>query len=326
VVDNASTSESASYLASEWPEIDILPRVDGNYTAANNLGAKKAFTDGAEMVVISNMDVFYDKDWLKNLVKAALNNKEAIFQSKILLYPEDKDFAKAKINSLGNKIHYLGFGFTTAYGEEDSLNSDMEISGYPSGTSFIIGKDVFEKLEGYDEDLYMYHDDLDIGWKAHLMGVKMYLVNDSKIYHKYEFSRSIRMLYYMERNRFLVVFTYYHYFTLLAIFPFLFFHDILMWLYAFTNGWGLIKLKASFYLINPLNILKVYKKRKHWQKKRLVKDSEIIDGISGKLLFSEVGNSFLDRIANPIMDLCWQIIKIVVKFYNYEPKHNNSKL
>ena len=46
IVDNASSAESLSYLKNLYPEAVILPREDGNYCAANNLGMKQAINDG----------------------------------------------------------------------------------------------------------------------------------------------------------------------------------------------------------------------------------------------------------------------------------------
>ena len=65
----------------------------------------------------------------------------------------------------------------------------------------------------------MYHDDLEMGWKAKLAGYKIVLAPKSVCYHKYEFSRSIKMVYYMERNRLITHFSFYELTSILAILP-----------------------------------------------------------------------------------------------------------
>ena len=68
------------------------------------------------------------------------------------------------------------------------------------GSSFAVKKAVLDKIGGYNEEYYMYHDDLEMGWKAKLAGYKIVLAPKSVCYHKYGFSRSIKMVYYMKRT------------------------------------------------------------------------------------------------------------------------------
>ncbi|MBT4722661.1 glycosyltransferase, partial [Candidatus Falkowbacteria bacterium] len=110
IVDNASTESSLNYLESHFKDAKVLPRPDGNFSAANNLGAQKAIEDECEIIIALNMDVVLDEDWLKNLVEQVESNKEGIYQSKMLLHSN-----KELVNSEGNLFHYLGFGFTDGY-------------------------------------------------------------------------------------------------------------------------------------------------------------------------------------------------------------------
>src|SRR6056297_1001122 len=64
IVDNASSEESRRYIRNHYPEAIIVPRPDGNYSAANNAGIKKAGEDGCRYMVIANMDTRFDPDWL----------------------------------------------------------------------------------------------------------------------------------------------------------------------------------------------------------------------------------------------------------------------
>lgn len=79
---------------------------------------------------------------------------------------------------------------------------------------------MFTKIGGYNEEYYMYHDDLEISLKVKLAGYKIILAPRSVIYHQYEFSRSTKMIYYMERNRYLTIMTFYPaYLVFLIILP-----------------------------------------------------------------------------------------------------------
>ncbi len=329
IIDNCSLND-CEYVKINYPEAKCISRSDGNYAAANNLGIKMAAVDGCEYFVIANMDVKFDPNWLSELVKAIESDSEiGIAQSKILKYPKnDEEWKKPKINSLGNIVHFLGFGFTSGYNEVDNPPNPLkspqpplykgggeeypEINGYASGCSFIVKKEVIGKIGGYNEEYYMYHDDLELGWKTRLAGYKIILAPESIVYHKYEFSRSVKMLYYMERNRHLVIFTYYRLPTIILILPALVIMDLGMLLYSIINGWFFTKLKICFYFLNPVSWLKILKERKILKKLRAKKDSEIIKDFSGEIIFQEIANPVLKYIVNPALNIYWLAVKKII--------------
>ncbi|HTX86713.1 MAG TPA: glycosyltransferase family 2 protein [Candidatus Nanoarchaeia archaeon] len=313
VVDNVSSAESAAYLRENFSEAKIIPRPDGNYAAANNAGIAAARADGAEVFVIANMDMVFEPDWLKELI-AALDSGEkiGIAQSKILLYSADGK--TKKINTLGNAINFLGFGFTTGYKENDREISGLpEIKGYASGGSCAIKQEVLDKIGGYNEEYYMYHDDLEIGWKTKIAGYKIVLAPKSVCYHKYEFSRSIKMVYYMERNRLLAVFSFYEFTSILAIIPALIFMELGQLFFALIKGWLTEKLKADDYFLRAPNWDKIMAARKKVKIFRVKKDRDIVDDFAGEILFQEIDNPVLKYFANPFFKRYWDLAKKVIK-------------
>jgi len=313
IVDNASSPETRQYLKQVYPEAQILPRDDGNYSAANNAGAKRAIADGCQYLAIANLDTKFEKNWLAELVIAIESDSTiGIAQSKILLYPQVEE-KKIKINSLGNIIHFLGFGYTSDYKEPDrEINGLIEIPGYASGCSFIIKSEIFEKINGYDEEYYMYHDDMEMGWKTKLAGWKIVLAPKSIIYHKYEFARSILMVYYMERNRYLVMFHNYRLATIILLLPAIILMEGGMIFYSIISGWFKVKMKVDYYFLKLSSWQKIIAKRKKIKILRKKKDREIIKGFSGRVLFQEINNPLLKYLANPFFNIYWQLIKKII--------------
>jgi GT2 family glycosyltransferase len=319
IVDNCSSDKSINFLKKFAPAA-VVPRGDGNYAAANNAGIKKARELGCELFVLANMDTVFDESWLSELVKTVISNeKNGIAQSKILLYVQKMDSRfrgndkKEIVNSLGNHLHYLGFGFTDGYGLPDrAIEGYPEIAGYASGCSFIIKKEVIDVIGGYNEDYYMYHDDIELGWKAKLAGYKIVLAPKSVVYHKYEFSRSIQMLYYMERNRYIAVLTFYELKTLLLILPALIAMDLGMLVFSIFNKWFKIKISVYGYFLHPSTWRKISAERKMVKKVRKVRDAEIINNFVGKVEFQEIDNPVLKYFANPIFNFYFAIIKKIL--------------
>jgi len=315
IVDNATTPESAKYLRDNYPEAIILSRSDGNYAAANNLGFRQATSDGCQYLVTVNMDTEMRSDWLSELVSALDNNAQVgIAQSKILLYPKnDADREQPKINSLGNVIHFLGFGFTSGYGAADrEIAGYPEIKGYASGCSLIIREEVFQKIGGYNEEFYMYHDDLELSLKVRLAGYQIILAPHSVIWHKYEFSRSVAMIYYMERNRYLTLLSFYPVYLLALIALPLLLMDLGMLLYSVINGWFKAELKIYGYFCWWKNYVSILETRRKIQGLSRIPFSRLARDFSGRIEFQEISNPVLKYLVNPSFNLYWRLIKFFI--------------
>jgi len=308
IIDNCSTESSRAYLQQNAPEAVVIPRPDGNYSAANAAGIERAVKDDCRYFVVANMDVIFAPDWLLELVKAIEPEDVGIAQSKILLP------GKNKINSAGNITHFLGFGFTRGYGEVDGGQYDAigEINGYASGCSLIIKKEMIEKIGNYDSKYYMYHDDLELGWRARLAGYKIAFAPRSIVYHKYEFSRSVKMLYYMERNRYLAIFSFYKLPTLFLILPPLIIMDLGMLFYSILNGWFLVKLKVYWYFLQPRTWRHIFAVRRRIKKFRVMPDKNITRRLAGKVEYQEIMNPVLRYVVNPFFNLYWRIIRGII--------------
>lgn len=315
IIDNASTPETLAYLSEHYPEAAVLPRPDGNYCAANNLGFRHAIADGCEYLVGLNMDTEAEPGWLSALVRALDENPAAgLAQAKILLYPRNAaEKALPKINSLGNIVHFLGFGFTSGYGEADrEIAGYPEIAGYASGCSLIFRREAFEKAGAYDENYYMYHDDLEISLKLKLAGYKIILAPQAVVFHKYEFSRSTKMLYYMERNRFLAMLAFYPVRLLLLIALPAVIMELGMIVYSIIGGWFPTKLKADAYFLNPAVYPRIWRERKRIKGLGANRRSSLISSFAGRIEFQEIANPVLDHIANPILNFYWRLIKKII--------------
>jgi GT2 family glycosyltransferase len=318
LIDNASTAESATYLRTAYPEATIILRADGNYCAANNAGMKQALADQCEYLVAANMDTEFFPDWLTELVKALDNNPEAgLAQSLILLAPKtDQEKDKPLINTTGNLIHFLFFGFTENYQRPLSawsVSSDYpEIKGYASGCSLMMRAEVFKIIGGYNEDYYMYHDDLDVSLKARLAGYKIILAPQSRLYHKYEFERSVKMLYYMERNRILSFLTFYPAGARWLLSPALVIMDLGMLLFSIFNGWFGTKLKIYAYFLSPETHRKIKQERLRLSHLAKVPRRQISASFKGRIEFQEIANPVLKYLVNPLFNAYWQLVKKII--------------
>lgn len=179
VVDNASSDGSLDLVKADKI---IQNRQNIGFPAAANQGIKYALKNNADDIILLGFDTRPDKNWLRGLVDQAKKlTKAGIIQSKILFYPS------GKIQSLGNRISWLGFGYPSA---QPQKNLD-----YASGTSMLIKKEVFQKIGFLDEKL-MFMEDLDFGRRAKRAGFEIRLATDSIVAHHYQFFRYPKKLYF----------------------------------------------------------------------------------------------------------------------------------
>jgi GT2 family glycosyltransferase len=323
IIDNSSTKESSRLLKDLYPEAIIISRSDGNYCAANNIGFKQAIIDGCDYLVTLNMDTEVKPDWLRELSFALDSDLSVgIAQSKILLFPhkdqnqqdrEEKGKKELEINTLGNILHFLGFGTTSFYRQSDkNISGYPEITGYASGCCFITKKQVFEKIEGWNEEYYMYHDDIEFSLKTRLVGYKIILAPKSVVFHKYEFFRSLRGLYFMERNRYLLIFSFYPHFLIIFLLPLFLLLELSLMLFSVFKGWFGIWFRARLYFLKFSSWRKIFKFRQKIKKIQKVSFLRIADQMAGKLEFLEIDNFVLHYIANPLLNFYWQIIKRII--------------
>jgi len=305
LVDNNSEDDTVDYLEKKYRQVKIMKNEDNlGFARGNNVAIRWALKNGFNYVALLNDDTVVDENWLLELLKVIKKDEQiAAVQSKILLHSD-----KTKINSWGNYIHFLGFGFSGGYLEPDQKLQAKEIT-YASGSSVLFRASALREVGPLEEDFFMYHEDLEIGLRLKLAGFKTYLAPKSIVYHKYSFSKSIRKYYDMERNRFVTFFTYLRWPTLLLIALPLIIMELGMFIYSFITGWYKEKIKVYKYLLSRRAWYKIRKRRFELQKMRQVSDRHLTHDFVGKVEFQDISNPVLDKLVNPVFNLYWQVVK-----------------
>jgi hypothetical protein len=311
IVDNATSSETQDFLKTMAPEAEIIPnQKNDGFAEGNNLVIRRAIEANYEYIVLFNMDTLADPDWLSELVATAEKNPQAgAVQSLILLHPETD-----KINSLGNQLHFLGFGFCEGYGENISKfkTQNSKPFFYASGASVLYPAKVLREVGLFDPEFFMYHEDTDLSWRIRQAGYEVALAPKSKMWHKYEFSRSMMQFYYMERNRMIMLFENYRLGTLLLIFlPFLIM-ELGMLGYSMIRGMFWTKIKAYGYFLRPKNWARMIRNKRTKANLRKVSDRELAKLIVGKLEFQEIANPILKYLVNPILNIYWRVVRHLI--------------
>ena len=309
LVDNESSETSFSLLQSLAPQAEIIRcQENRGFAGGNNAALKKILKAEYQYVFLVNMDTVSDVNCLEKLMETAKRYPQAgAIQARLMLYPDTE-----LINSLGNETHFLGFGYSKGYKEKfiDSDNIVTEIA-YPSGAAVLFQIDALRKVGIFDEEMWMYNEDQDLGWRLWLAGFACLLAPEAVVNHKYEFHRSIQKYYWMDRNRIITIIKNYHWLTLVLIFPAFIIMELGLALFAFQSGWYKEKLKVWKYFLSIANWQMLLKKRHHIQVSRQTSERKIVSLISGKIWYQDIGNWKL-RLVNPIFGLYWKVVRSLV--------------
>ena len=315
-VDNNSSDNSCEILKNEYPEVILIENASNRgFAPACNQGMQWAIEHGAEYVCLVNQDLSFSPDWLLPLVLALREEpSRGAVQPLIMLYPETN-----LINSCGNELHYLGFGFTNCYRQDISKKTFSGITplAYCSGAALFLSTAALKKVGLFDEEYFMYHEESDLCWRMRIAGFHPSLVPQSRVYHEYVFAgNTSRKFALIERNRALNVLKNYQTKTLLLILPLFLFWECGMLFYSMLASVtqkktvGVFeKISASAYFLRPRTWRSIYEWRKKNARLRRVSDREIVTLFTDTIEFQDVSNPLLDRIANPLTQWYWHLVK-----------------
>jgi hypothetical protein len=270
VVDNASHDQSHLKCKEMFPQIRIIENKENlGYCEGNNVGIRQA---KGEFLVILNPDTIVTPGWLTHLIYAYNEYGQGLYQPKILSL-----YDKKILQSTGNMIHVFGFGFAKDKGSyDDSKDTEIQEIGYASGTCLFTSAETLKKIGLFDPFLFLYHDDLDLGWRASQLDIRSYYVPMSVIYHaeSYSLKWSPKKFFWLERNRRYCLLTHYSKDTYRKMYPSLLIIEILVWFFYLKKGFLWSKIKAEFEILRNKKHIK--KKYDELESKKLISDSDLI--------------------------------------------------
>jgi len=277
VVDNISTDKSQRICKEKYPDIKLIQNDENfGYCEGNNIGIREAKGD---YIIILNPDTIVESNWIEELISAYNKFGEGLYQPKHLSLNE-----KTVYMSAGNMLNIFGFGYAREKGnkDENQFNKIEEIS-YASGTCLFTSSAVLKKVGLFDPFIFLYHDDLDLGWRASQLGIKSYYVPTSLIYHaeSYSLKWNAEKFYWLERNRKYCILTHYSKQTYSKIFPTLLVVDFFVWMFYLTKGFLGSKIRAELDIIKNRKAIKI--KYEELESKKIVSDKELVTKFSDSL-------------------------------------------
>ncbi|MBI5655080.1 glycosyltransferase family 2 protein [Candidatus Uhrbacteria bacterium] len=299
-----------SELSDKLPQIVVHePGKNTGFTGGNNLVTRELLACPGEYIYLLNGDATFEPTALKEAVEAAENDLKIGAVQSLLVLQQNPD----EINSEGNALHYLGFGYCLGYHKRRTeAPKDVVDIAYPSGAGVLLRNSVLEKVGLFDEALIAYHEDLDLGWRIRLAGYRVVLAPRSVVRHYYEFSRSISKWYLMERNRMIVLFKNYKIATLVWLLPQLVASEAALLVFAIVKGWWSDKLRVYGYMLKPSTWKYVGEERRKVNGLRKAKDRKILELTVPTIAYQDVESWPVKVFLNPVGKVLHWLTRVVV--------------
>lgn len=177
VVDNASTDNSVEHLRATWPQVRVMTLPDNvGFAAGNNRGADDAHTDA---LVFLNNDTEVEPGWLDALVRAAEADPQRGLVTSRVVYLDRPDV----IDSAGDGYLRCGGGFKHGHGQPSSSYGESRRVFGACGAAFLIRRDLWQRLGGFDESFFMVYEDVDLSYRARLLGADVWYAADGIVRH-----------------------------------------------------------------------------------------------------------------------------------------------
>jgi len=190
VVDNLSSDSSIEMLRKDFREVKVIENKDNlGFGTGNNQGAKIAV---GRYLCFLNPDVILTENSLEKMFKKLGKNTEIAVCGPKILNPE-----KVVQQSVGffpdlpqvfwwmTFIDDLPFGklLKPYHVDHDSFYQKEQEVDWVTGAAMMVRREVFEKVSGFDEKIFLYGEEVELCYRIKKDGFKILYFPDTKVIH-----------------------------------------------------------------------------------------------------------------------------------------------
>lgn len=277
VIDNGSNDESIAYVSRLFPEVKTIS-FKKNHGFCEGYNKASRLVDAEYMLFLNNDVIIGNPDWLTQMMKMILRDNVGVVGGKLLMAQQ-----KETIENVGGSMLRWQGGIRLGFGEKDLHQYDnSSIDPFcVSGAAFLIKREVFMTLGGFDSEMFAYSEDFDLCWRLRLLGYSIKYCPDAIIFHKASASwkKSMSSLYLSHRNFVRSSIKNYSTANLIKHLPPLLMMSFLFGLFAtlLSRNKNFLLSIAKSICYNLLNINSTFRARQFVQHNRKISDNLLFD-------------------------------------------------
>jgi GT2 family glycosyltransferase len=298
VVDNASQDGSADLARELAPRARVIA-TGGNagFAAGANAGARAARGD---LLVFLNPDATPAPGFVDAI--RAPRGDWAAWQGLVTA-----DSGRA-VNTSGGIVHFTGI----AWAGLAAAGAPRDVP-FVSGACLAIERARFERLGGFAEEYFMYHEDVDLSLRLRLAGERLGVEPAAVVDHDYEFAKGPAKWRRLERNRWATILRCYPGPLLAMLAPALLATEIALLAAAAAGGWLPQKLQASADTVRALP--RLLRERRRIQATRTISAAEFAAALTAALDTPYLGRAAGNRPLGWALEAYWRLVRRALRVF-----------
>lgn len=184
VLDNASADDSVEEIAKNHSWVRLIESKENTgFSKGNNIAVKKS---QAPIVLFLNSDVFVEEDSIEKSLHYFNSNNCDVLGIKLTFENGVLQPSAGNLPTPINTIFWiLGLGqiFNPFHPKNADFFSKEKNVGWVMGAFLMIKKQVFEKVSGFDERIFMYMDEIDLCKRLQKNGYKVCFTPKAQAIH-----------------------------------------------------------------------------------------------------------------------------------------------
>ncbi len=279
IVEDGSTDsslETISYFRKLHAIVLIKNRHNLGLVASRNKAIERAKGD---ILIFLDNDTRVERNWLTGLEETfSKSSQVGAAQCKIF------DFKKKHIiQEVGMKIiRQTGWGMTLGRGEADRGQYNNSIEIVALGAALAVRKEVARQVNGFDEKLVHYTDDLDFSWRVWISGYRIVLSPKSFVYHYTKSHQPTwRLYFHLSKNSYRMILKNYELINVVKFVPYSLVINACSVIFVFVKRFSLAAFTGFLLGIfwNVIHISDTLKEREKVNGYRRVRDNFIFKKI-----------------------------------------------
>jgi hypothetical protein len=255
VVDNGSRDGSPEYVKENYPWVRLAKNDENlGFAGGTNVGIRAA---KGEFVITLNNDSRADSRFIEELIKPMADPEVGVCAAKML-------FPDGRINSAGICISRSGAAWDRGMFEPDRGQYEFveEVFGACAGAA-LYRREMLDEIGLFDEDFFLYLEDVDLAFRARLAGWKCLYVPGARVIHHHGGTAGVGSdlaVYYGNRNIVWYPIKDFPFRLLITSLPFIVARNLAVIPYYALRGQGGVILKSKLDALK--GVVKMMEKRK----------------------------------------------------------------
>ena len=304
LVDNDSSDGTAEAVSALAPAARIV-RSGGNlgFAAGCNEGARHASGD---LLIVLNPDAAPRPGFGEAIRRPWIEQRGWVAWQALVADGDGRT-----INSAGNPVHFTGIVWAGGHGQPiEAAPAAGEVAAL-SGACLAIPRSAWERLGGFPERFFLYHEDVDISLRLRLGGGALGIEPTAVVDHDYEFGAREHKWRWLERNRWAFLIRVYPASLLALLAPALILTELALIPASIAAGWGRQKLAAIGEVIRWLP--RLLRERRQVQAGRAVSAAEF-----SAWLTPDLDSPFIPAIARSapsrlLLRSYWRVVRLLLR-------------